>query len=83
MSSEVTVARSSRSVVKQERQARRIRGLTSCLIPGLLQTKGYARELIDFALPGTAPADLEQWVESRVARQRIFDSDAPPRSIGP
>ncbi|GAA3885491.1 helix-turn-helix domain-containing protein [Streptomyces sedi] len=78
MSSEMTVARSSRSVVKQERRARRIRVLTSSLIPGLLQTEGYARELISTGLPGTSAAELEQWVASRVARQRIFGGDDPP-----
>jgi transcriptional regulator with XRE-family HTH domain len=51
------------------------------VIPGLLQTEGYARRVINMwqAVTNASPADLERRLEVRMARQRIISSDAPPK----
>jgi transcriptional regulator with XRE-family HTH domain len=50
------------------------------LIPGLLQTQAYAKEVMRgwhemFSLP---PAELDMKVEARIARQHILARDQPP-----
>lgn len=50
------------------------------VVPGLLQTEGYAREVMRgwyemFNLP---PTELELRVEARIARQHILSRDEPP-----
>jgi transcriptional regulator with XRE-family HTH domain len=50
------------------------------VVPGLLQTKGYAREVMRgwyemFNLP---PTELELRVDARIARQQILNRDKPP-----
>lgn len=73
-----SVARSGRSVVRHERDARRIRVFASSLVPSLLQTERYAAEVLRAGLPGARPADITAKAASRVARQRILDRDEPP-----
>lgn len=48
------------------------------LVPGLLQTEGYARALIG-SVPGLAPAVVDRRVELRQRRARLLDRDDPPR----
>jgi transcriptional regulator with XRE-family HTH domain len=47
-------------------------------VPGLLQTEGYAREVLRGAHPGRSDADLEQRVAARMARQKIWEREDPP-----
>jgi transcriptional regulator with XRE-family HTH domain len=50
------------------------------VVPGLLQTRGYAEALIAGALPEAAPADIERRVQVRMRRQeRISAADNPLR----
>ncbi|MEU6394132.1 helix-turn-helix transcriptional regulator [Streptomyces sp. NPDC046939] len=50
------------------------------VVPGLLQTRGYAESLISGALPETTPQDIEKRVQVRMRRQeRIQAPDNPLR----
>ncbi|CAL9474616.1 helix-turn-helix domain-containing protein [Streptomyces sp. enrichment culture] len=50
------------------------------VVPGLLQTRGYAEALIAGALPEAAPADIERRVQVRMRRQeRISAAENPLR----
>ncbi|WP_405810213.1 DUF5753 domain-containing protein [Streptomyces sp. NBC_01520] len=67
-----------RAVVGKELEADRIQVFTSSLIPGLLQTEDYARELFRTSLPGEPESKLNDRVVVRMKRQRIFDRPEPP-----
>ncbi|MFD8567676.1 helix-turn-helix domain-containing protein [Streptomyces sp. NPDC057694] len=50
------------------------------VVPGLLQTRGYAEALINGALPETMPSDIDKRVQVRMRRQeRIQAPDNPLR----
>jgi len=50
------------------------------VVPGLLQTRGYAEAVCEGALPEASPADIEKRVEVRMRRQeRITDRRNPLR----
>ncbi|MFF3892742.1 helix-turn-helix domain-containing protein [Streptomyces sp. NPDC001812] len=51
------------------------------VLPGLLQTPGYARELL--ASGGLRGEELEQQVEARISRRELLEGESPPlfRSI--
>ncbi|MFI0715583.1 helix-turn-helix domain-containing protein [Streptomyces inhibens] len=47
------------------------------VLPGLLQTEGYAREVL--AAGGMKGAELTQHVEARIGRRKLLASDDPPQ----
>lgn len=49
------------------------------IVPGLLQTAEYAREVVQAAVPRWSPKIVKQRVEGRLARQQLLFSDHPPR----
>jgi len=49
------------------------------IVPGLLQTAEYAREVVQAAVPRWPPKIVKQRVEGRLARQQLLFSDHPPR----
>jgi transcriptional regulator with XRE-family HTH domain len=57
------------TVHELEQAARTLRHFQPCIIPGLLQTAGYARRILAMADPS---ADLGQAVAARMARQAIL-----------
>ena len=64
--------------VEAERNARVIRWWEPLLIPGLLQTADYARELFRAWQTVADPDALERNVSLRLDRQAIFDRSDPP-----
>ncbi|PWI07032.1 transcriptional regulator [Streptomyces sp. NWU339] len=46
------------------------------VLPGLLQTPGYAREVL--AAGGSRGAELEQQIKARIGRQELLDGEASP-----
>jgi transcriptional regulator with XRE-family HTH domain len=63
-----------------ETDAASIRVYESQVLPGLLQTRGYAEALITGAMPETSTTDIEKRVQVRLRRQeRIQTADAPLR----
>ncbi|GAB3109032.1 helix-turn-helix transcriptional regulator [Streptomyces calidiresistens] len=72
------VADYGRMIVQRENDAVRIQAFTSSVIPGLLQTEEYARELLSKGLPRESPESIAARVEARMARKKIFDREDPP-----
>lgn len=69
----------SRTFLSKEPAAERIQVFTSSLVPGLLQTQDYARELFRRSLPRDSDDVRNERVGIRMWRQRILDrEDAPP-----
>ncbi|MFD5114940.1 Scr1 family TA system antitoxin-like transcriptional regulator [Streptomyces sp. NPDC058391] len=66
-----------RVVVSKEAEAERIQVFTSSLIPGLLQTEDYARELFRVSLPGASEDKLNDLVAIRMHRKVIFERKDP------
>jgi transcriptional regulator with XRE-family HTH domain len=61
-----------------EAQATAIREYAPLLIPGLLQTPGYARA-VNCAFDPTTPAEtIDEWVEGRLERARLLDHPTKP-----
>lgn len=78
MADETVLDRSSRSVVRQEREARRIRVFASSAIPALAQTVGYAAASLRAGLPGLPPAEIQRLAAARPKRGQILFADPPP-----
>ena len=62
-----------------EQAASLIRGYTAQVIPVLLQTPDYAREVISLAHGQLSERDLRRRVELRLRRQEILRGPKPPR----
>jgi transcriptional regulator with XRE-family HTH domain len=56
-----------------------MRLLHNQVVPGLLQTAGYARALIRNCNPEATPDQIERLVELRMDRQRLLARDDPPQ----
>lgn len=68
------------SYLEVERTATVLRTWQPVAVPGLLQTEAYARQVIRGAIPGQRPAEVEQLVAGRIARQQVWEraDPAPP-----
>ncbi|MFJ7150677.1 helix-turn-helix domain-containing protein [Streptomyces sp. NPDC100445] len=65
--------------VSLEGAARIIRSYEPHFVPGLLQTEGYARAVMEAGTIGqTSPATIERHVSLRMERQRLLERDDPP-----
>ncbi|MGW8376872.1 helix-turn-helix transcriptional regulator [Streptomyces sp. ODS28] len=70
-----------RDFIALETQAVRARTLETSVVPGLLQTPAYAREVTRAALGGRVPRErVESLVEVRIARQGVLCA-APPLEL--
>ncbi|MYV98385.1 helix-turn-helix transcriptional regulator [Streptomyces sp. SID3343] len=49
------------------------------LVPGLLQTRAYARAIVKAGLPEATDEQIERRVELRILRQELLRGEAPPR----
>jgi transcriptional regulator with XRE-family HTH domain len=68
-----------RDLIRFENEATAIYSFEPMLIPGLLQTAEYARELMQ-AVPGSrSPQVIESMVAARMDRQRVLDRTNPPQ----
>jgi hypothetical protein len=66
-------------VLRKEKDAVRIQNLSSTVVPGLLQTEEYARELMRTGHAWETEVELEGWVMDRMRRQWLFDREVPPQ----
>lgn len=64
--------------VEAERQATAVSCWEPLLIPGLVQTAGYARALFEAWRSAASEDDLERLVSGRMERQAIFERPRPP-----
>ncbi|GAA1182438.1 helix-turn-helix transcriptional regulator [Streptomyces hebeiensis] len=67
-----------RRLMKLEAQARVIQEYTGQLMPGLLQTKAYARALFRFHYPKATSEGIEELVTARISRQALLHADPAP-----
>ncbi len=68
-----------RMLLRREKKAKRIQEMTSTIIPGLLQTEDYTRELIRVGHGWDSEEQLEQWVAVRMRRKELFEREVPPQ----
>jgi transcriptional regulator with XRE-family HTH domain len=61
--------------LEAERRAETIELWSPCIFPGLLQTAPYARALVRSAHPTAADEWVEEKVQARLARARLFEDD--------
>jgi len=71
------------SYLETEQTATVLRTWEPLVVPGLLQTEAYARQVIRGANPGSAEADIGQRVAARMARQQIWQRANPPPPMLP
>lgn len=69
-----------REWVTIEQEATALRSFEPLVVPGLLQTEGYARALYGGASQLVGD-EMEQQVAARVARQAVLDRTAPPQLV--
>jgi transcriptional regulator with XRE-family HTH domain len=65
--------------ISLEAAASVIRNYEVQFVPGLLQTEGYAREVIRLGYPSISDQELSRRVELRMGRQRLLSRPSPPR----
>ncbi|MFJ9398354.1 helix-turn-helix domain-containing protein [Streptomyces californicus] len=68
-----------RDFISLESQACTVRTLETSVVPGLLQTAGYARAVTSASLGGLSDDRLDSLVEVRLTRQRVLRTDPPLR----
>jgi Domain of unknown function (DUF5753) len=66
-----------RPFVDYEAAAKSLRLFEHVLVPGLLQTREYARAVLS-TRPNTTDEETEQLVSARLERQAILETDDPP-----
>lgn len=68
--------------IELESDARRVQEWSTCVIPGLLQTAGYAREVFASAsVPPMSPERIDAMVEIRQARQAALSRPGRPLDL--
>ena len=60
------------TLIAMEAQAERVRWYAAQIVPGLLQTEAYARQIIASTLLISPPGEIERRVQVRMTRQRIL-----------
>ncbi|MEU3958830.1 helix-turn-helix transcriptional regulator [Streptomyces buecherae] len=75
---EASVRRFSSEYLDKEAAAERIEVFTSGLLPGLLQTEGYAHEVYAAGLSASELTYLEERLAVRMQRKQRLFQDAPP-----
>ncbi|MET8141437.1 helix-turn-helix transcriptional regulator [Sphaerisporangium sp. NPDC005288] len=63
--------------LEEEQDATGLRTWQPTLVPGLLQTKAYAREILA-TWPGIGAEELEERLAGRMERQTMFNGEMPP-----
>jgi hypothetical protein len=66
--------------IEAERRAESVCCWEPLLIPGLVQTAGYARALFEAWRSAGSHDELDQLVNGRMGRQLIFERPEPPRN---
>ncbi|ASO19520.1 transcriptional regulator with XRE-family HTH domain [Actinoalloteichus hoggarensis] len=67
------------TLTQYERSATALTDISTVLIPGLLQTPGYARTIMSSAQDAIPAGDVERRVLYRLGRQRILDGPSAPQ----
>jgi transcriptional regulator with XRE-family HTH domain len=67
------------ALIALEAEAASVRWYSPMLVPGLLQTEQYAREVIRSGFLTAPPGEIERRVQVRMTRQRVLTKDSPLR----
>ncbi|MFD8967703.1 helix-turn-helix domain-containing protein [Streptomyces sp. NPDC059568] len=67
-----------RRIAGREDKATRIQVFGSSLVPGLLQDEDYARAVFRASLPGESEEYVDEQVEMRMRRKRVFEKEEKP-----
>ncbi|CAM5398952.1 helix-turn-helix domain-containing protein [Streptomyces abikoensis] len=67
-----------RRFMELQAQARVINEFAGHLVPGLVQTEGYARALFRVGNPKASPDEIDEKVSARLSRQGLLKAEAPP-----
>lgn len=67
------------ALIALEAEAESVRWYSPMLVPGLLQTERYAREVIACGLLIAPPGEIERRVQVKMNRQRVLGKDNPLR----
>ncbi|UCM88412.1 helix-turn-helix domain-containing protein [Streptomyces marincola] len=78
MAQDLSIPDYGQGVLRNEPKSERIQVFTSSLVPGLLQTEEYARELFRASMPWESDEQVEERVATRMRRKRIFERAEPP-----
>lgn len=78
MAQDASIPDYGRAILNREAKATRIQTFTSSLIPGLLQTEDYARSLFRASIPWESEEKLQERVDTRMRRKRVFDGEESP-----
>jgi transcriptional regulator with XRE-family HTH domain len=65
------------ALIALETEAESIRWYSPMLVPGLLQTERYAREVIRSGLLIAPPGEIERRVQVKMTRQRVLTRESP------
>lgn len=65
------------ALIALEAEAESVRWYSPMLVPGLLQTERYAREVIRSGLLIAPPGEVERRVQVKMNRQRVLGKDTP------
>jgi transcriptional regulator with XRE-family HTH domain len=65
------------ALIALEAEAESVRWYSPMLVPGLLQTERYAREVIRSGLLIAPPGEIERRVQVKMNRQRVLGRDTP------
>jgi len=66
-----------RDFISLETGASRARSMENSVVPGLLQTRAYAKALTGDVLPELGPREADALVDVRIARQAVLRQDPP------
>jgi transcriptional regulator with XRE-family HTH domain len=67
------------ALIALEAEAQSVRWYSPMLVPGLLQTEAYAREVVRSGLLIAPPGEIERRVQVKMTRQRALTKDGPPQ----
>jgi hypothetical protein len=67
------------TLIALEAQAESVAWYAAQVVPGLLQTEDYAREIFRATLPFSPPGEIERRVRVQIARRRVLAGDNPLR----
>lgn len=67
-----------RPFVESEREATSLKGYEPLVVPGLLQTEDYAREVLRTGQPGITPEQVDELLGARMDRQQLLTKTDPP-----
>ncbi|GCB48363.1 helix-turn-helix transcriptional regulator [Streptomyces sp. NL15-2K] len=64
---------------EMEQHAETIEDWAPMIVPGLLQTAPYARVIVRAAMPRASDGEVEEKVDARMGRAKLFTSENPPK----